>query len=99
MARQKNVLQTPKVTFDLDDINRDNWINAVCADFVAIPANKAIYRVVLETLWPQGHGIPGPHVKETQLRETINGYRLSIGKSEYYDPFRRVRELQGEEGF
>lgn len=57
-----------------------------------------IYRVILELLWPEGHGIPGPFVGEEDIRNAINVYRKNQGKEPYHDPFRRVRELQGEEG-
>lgn len=98
MARQQGTLVHPKQTPDVNDIDRDEWINQVFEGFVASRANKAIYKVVLETLWPLGHGIPGPLVSEVQLREAINAHQARIGKGSYYDPFRRIRELQGEEG-
>lgn len=75
--------------------NRDEWIKKVVAGFVSpSKANKEYYRVILETLWPKGHGIPGPLVDGSQIRTAIDEYR---GKP-YVDTFRRVRELQGEEG-
>ena len=57
----------------------------------------------MKKLWPSGHGIPGPYVTEDQIREAINTFRRQnkFGKNPekpYHDPFRRVRELQGEEG-
>ncbi len=78
------------------DIDRDTWIDQVSSEFVSpSKANKEYYRVILETLWPKGHGIPGPIVSKEDIREAISKYR---GKT-YQDPFRRMRELQGEEGF
>lgn len=58
---------------------------------------------MLETLWPQDRSIPGPHVSEDELREAIDAHRLSGHTGDkaykpYVDVFRRVRELQGEEG-
>jgi hypothetical protein len=75
--------------------NRDAWLAEVKAGFVhPSKANREHYTAILETLWPQGHGIPGPIVTENDLRDAINKKR---GKT-YLDPFRRFRELQGEEG-
>lgn len=77
-------------------VDRDKWLDKVCGEFVSpSAANKGYYRVVLELLWPKGHGIPGPIVSETEIRQAIDASR----GAPYHDPFRRVRELQGEEGF
>lgn len=80
--------------------SRTEWIESVCAGFVSLSeANKSYYRVVLECLWPKGHGLPGPLRTREDIREAIRSYRESIGETKpYQDPFRRVRELQGEEG-
>lgn len=87
-------LQTPNPTPD-PNINREQWIETVSNGFVSpSKKNKEYYRVILETLWPEGHGIPGPCVEESQIRAAINAYR----GTPYVDTFRRVRELQGEEG-
>ena len=67
--------------------------------FLASPANKRYYRLILELLWPANHGIPGPHVSETDLRNAVNEERAANGKAPYVDLFRRMRELQGDEGF
>jgi hypothetical protein len=86
------------------NIDREAWLNEVFAGFVArTPVNKRYYRVILEKTWPPGHGIPGPLVTEQELRAAINNLRRieRIGKNpdeDYLDVFRRVRELQGEEG-
>jgi HNH endonuclease len=86
------------------NVNRDAWLEEVCQGFVSpSEANKSYYKVLLEELWPVGHGIPGPLVKEEQLREAIERYRKSQHSSNkpykpYVDVFRRLRELQGEEG-
>ena len=78
------------------EIDRDQWIEKVCKEFVSpSKANKRYYRIVLELLWPKGHGIPGPIVSESEIRNAIDEAR----GTPYHDPFRRVRELQGEEGF
>lgn len=75
--------------------DRDTWINRVCMGFVSpSKSNKEYYRVILETLWPKGHGIPGPLVDGSTIRAAIDAYR----GSPYVDAFRRMRELQGEEG-
>ena len=95
-APEEISLQPPQETPSDDIPNREQWIEQVCSDFVQpSTANRQYYRVVLETLWPEGHGIPGPHVSESEIRQAIDDSRQS-GKP-YRDPFRRVRELQGEE--
>lgn len=87
-----------------DNINREVWLDQVCQSFVSpSEANKSYYRVLLEELWPSGHGIPGPRVREDQLREGIERFRIiqhsgSKPYKPYIDVFRRLRELQGEEG-
>jgi hypothetical protein len=87
-----------------DNINREIWLAEVSQGFVSpSTANKAYYRVLLEELWPPGHGIPGPLVREEQLREAIDRFRRGQHTSStpykpYVDVFRRLRELQGEEG-
>lgn len=83
---------------------RENWLNTTCKGFVSpSAANKEYYRVVLETLWPPNHGLPGPYVLEVELRTAIDNYRSKRHTGtepykNYIDVFRRVRELQGEEG-
>jgi hypothetical protein len=87
-----------------ENIRRESWFEAVCQSFVCpSEANKSYYRVLLEKLWPLEHGIPGPRVKEDALREAIDQFRRSqhsgsIPYKPYVDVFRRLRELQGEEG-
>ncbi len=87
-----------------ENIRRESWFEAVCQSFVCpSEANKSYYRVLLEKLWPLGHGIPGPRVKEDELREAIDQFRRSQHSGStpykpYVDVFRRLRELQGEEG-
>lgn len=77
-------------------IDRDEWINNASTGFItSSKANQEIYRVILETLWPKGHGIPGPVIDRDAIREAVN---TAKGK-QYLDVFRRLRELQGEEGF
>lgn len=79
--------------------NRDEWIDEVTSGFATTaPANREIYRRFLETLWPEGHGIPGPIVHQDDLRMAIDDLRSQKGKPPYKDPFRRLRELQGNEG-
>lgn len=84
---------------------REEWIDFVCTNFVSrSETNRAYYRVILETLWPQDHGIPGPHIREQDIRDAIDNYRRSKHRNPeepyrpYVDVFRRLRELQGEEG-
>lgn len=79
---------------------REAWLNEVIKGFVVKgQANRDYYAAILKKLWPENHGIPGPHIKGTDIRKAIIDFRLSIGKTgTYHDVFRRVRELQGEEG-
>ena len=82
---------------------RDQWINALFEGFVGSEKNKDYYRVIIETLWPKGHGLPGPHVTRAEIRDAIDNFRKQQHTGDtpykpYADPFRRVRELAGEEG-
>lgn len=73
---------------------RQEQIEKICAGFVAPqPSLRSIYRALLECVFPPGAGIPGPIVSEDNLRSAVN-----VLKPGYKDVFRRVRELQGEEG-
>ena len=77
-------------------VDRDEWIEQAAGGFVTnSAANRGIYRVILETLWPKGHGIPGPVIDREDIRKAVDAAK---GKP-YIDTFRRVRELQGDEGF
>jgi hypothetical protein len=88
--------QHPEQTFQ--QVDREEWLRDACAGFVTTkPANRNYYRLVLETLWPPGHGIPGPVVPLSRLRQVIDDFR-GVGEP-YQDVPRRIRELQGEEGF
>lgn len=95
----KGLLYPPVVTENPDAKTRQQWLAQAKNNFVCSPANKSIYGMLLEMLWPPGHGIPGPHVSEKAIRQLLDQTRLDSGKSPYVDPFRRMRELQGEEGF
>lgn len=99
-ARQRfSSLVSPKRRPETGDVVRETWIEETCRGFVnPSSANKAHYRIVLETLWPAGHGIPGPQIRRDQIREALDLARIREGKAPYRDPFRRVREMQGEEG-
>jgi len=92
---QQSALLPPNPTPDgLAD--REGWLQAACEGFVSgSQANREIYKVILETLWPEGHGIPGPIIDRDAIRRAIDSAK---GKP-YHDPFRRLRELQGDEGF
>ena len=104
-GRQKFLpLKTVSKKDVLGNIVREVWLEEVCQGFVSpSEANKSYYRVLLEELWPIDYGIPGPLVKEDELRAAIDRFRLSkhLGTEAYkpyVDVFRRLRELQGEEG-
>ncbi len=88
--------ENPAQTFQ--QVGREEWLRDACEGFVTTkPTNRNYYRLVLETLWPAKHGIPGPVVPLTILRQVISTFR---GLDEpYQDVARRIRELQGEEGF
>ena len=59
--------------------DRDKWIKKVVEGFVSpSKANKEYYKVILETLWPKGHGIPGPLVDGSQIRTAIDEYYNGI---------------------
>ena len=91
MVRQ--ALQTPSST-PLTPERRDAELTRIAAGFVALgAANRQIYRTLLECLLPSGAGVPGPVVTEDDLRAAVG-----VVKPGYKDVFRRVRELQGEEG-
>lgn len=95
----KGFLLSPATVPNMSAERRLKWLDDASAGFVGSPANKSYYRLILEMLWPEGHGIPGPHVSQAELRTAIDGARQLGGKVPYVDPFRRMRELQGEEGF
>lgn len=104
-GRQKFLALAPISNRDVPgNLDREVWLAEVYQNFVSpSTANKAYYRVLLEELWPPEHGIPGPFVREDQLREAIERFRRSQHSGNqpykpYVDVFRRLRELQGEEG-
>ena len=78
----------------LTPAQRATELDKICSGFVAEgKANPQLYRIILERLLPPGAGIPGPVVLGQDIRDAIN-----VVKPGYKDVFRRVRELQGEEG-
>lgn len=104
-AKQKfGELEDPNKILDSTIPDRNEWIESVCAKFVAPTlSNRQYYRVILETLFPENHGIPGPHVTRAEIRDAIDNFRRARHTGDkpyknYVDAFRRVRELQGEEG-
>lgn len=93
-AASKNQALQPPAKRSLTEENRSKIIDEISAGFVNPgQSNKAIYRMLLEVLLPPGAGFPGPIVDQDQIREFIN-----LRKPNYRDPFRRLRELQGDEG-
>lgn len=96
----KGLLLPPAIKPTHSLASRNEWLDAAEAAFVSPGlANRKIYRSILNELWPEGHGIPGPHVSQDRIRELVDNERIASGKPLYRDPFRRMRELQGEEGF
>ncbi len=95
LTSKQTPLLTP-VTTPNTLVARSEWLESASKGFVALGrSNRQIYRIILETLWPEGHGIPGPIVDREDIRAAIDAAK---GTS-YRDPFRRLRELQGDEGF
>src|SRR5579883_2266883 len=102
MAKRANkgLLVAPRAAPNESEERRAKWLADAAAGFVSTSAtNKRYYSVILETLWPPEHGIPGPVLTRNQIRAAVDAYRAKDGKGPYKDVFRRVRELQGEEGF
>lgn len=96
----KGVLYPPRTTPTHSEEARANWLAKASSGYVQpSKANHAYYDAILRVLWPACHGLPGPQIDERQIRETIDQMRLSNGHEPYRDPFRRMRELQGDEGF
>ncbi len=94
-ARIEQSVLLPPATEPNGLIDRDTWIEETSSGFISkSPSNRFIYRVILETLWPKDHGIPGPIVDREDIRKAVD---IAKGKT-YIDAFRRLRELQGEEG-
>jgi 5-methylcytosine-specific restriction endonuclease McrA len=82
------------------EARREKWLAEAQAAFVSpSAANKVIYSVILRALWPSGHGIPGPVLTEGSVRAAVDDFRAEQRAKPYKDVFRRMRELQGEEGF
>lgn len=96
----KGLLITPRTAPNHSEARREKWLADAAGGFVSPShSNKRYYSVILQRLWPAGHGIPGPVVTENEVRIAIDAFRKESGKDPYKDVFRRVRELQGEEGF
>ncbi len=96
----KGLLVDPSLKPNVSAEQRQSWLENAQANFVSkSAANKEYYQIILEAVWPEGHGIPGPILSQDDLRAAIDNFRASQGKGPYKDVFRRVRELQGEEGF
>jgi 5-methylcytosine-specific restriction endonuclease McrA len=90
---KNQALQTP-ARRPLDSLARVKLLDDICEGFVQPGAsNRALYRIILEVLLPEGAGFPGPVVDQREIREYVE-----LKKPGYRDPFRRMRELQGEEG-
>lgn len=96
----KGLLLTPRTTPNESEGRRQRWLMEARSGFVSpSAANKLYYSVILEALWPAAHGIPGPILTEKDVRSAIDIFRSGRGETAYKDVFRRMRELQGEEGF
>jgi 5-methylcytosine-specific restriction endonuclease McrA len=96
----KGVLHPPRVEPTHSAEARQKWLAKASSGYVQPSrANHAYYDEILRMLWPEAHGLPGPHVDENQIRAAIDRLRIGEGKEPYRDPFRRMRELQGDEGF
>jgi len=96
----KGLLVTPRAVPNESEDRREKWLADAEAGFVTLhPVNKTYYSAILKALWPPGHGIPGPCLTENEVRAVVDALRAASGKPLYKDPFRRMRELQGDEGF
>ncbi len=96
----KGLLVTPRAVPNESEDRREKWLADAAAGFVSpSAANKLYYAVILKALWPTGHGIPGPVLNEREIRATVDAFRTANGQDQYKDVFRRLRELQGDEGF
>lgn len=90
----------PATSNNIAPLKRNLWLKSAEKGFVQPSvANKEIYKLLLAALWPEGKGIPGPALSETELRAAVDAARGALGKPPYKDVFRRLRELQGDEGF
>ena len=96
----KGLLLTPRATPNESEARRLKWLSDAESGFVSpSDANKVYYSVILGALWPLGHGIPGPLLTQDEVREAVDVWRAENYQPAYKDVFRRMRELQGEEGF
>lgn len=96
----KGLILTPRTTPNESEARREKWLDDAELGFVSpSAANKRYYSVILRALWPPNHGIPGPILTEADVRAAIDEFRSANGQPPYKDVFRRMRELQGEEGF
>jgi 5-methylcytosine-specific restriction endonuclease McrA len=96
----KGLLLTPAGNANISDKERESWLSLAINGFVAKgQANRNYYEVILRDLWPEGAGIPGPVRSEQDIREAVNTFRAAHSLEPYKDVFRRLRELQGDEGF
>lgn len=96
----KGLLVPPQPLPIPDATSRESWLAGAVRGFVSSSAaNREIYALLLDLLWPSGHGIPGPTLSENEIRSALNLARANRGKGDYLDVFRRFRELQGDEGF
>lgn len=96
----KGLLVAARAVPNESESRRDKWLADAAAGFVCpSAANKLYYSVILSALWPAGHGIPGPALTEKQIRAAVDTFRAKNAQAPYKDVFRRLRELQGDEGF
>lgn len=98
--RKRGTLFPPRIVPNYPPEHRAKWLADARRSFVAPgKANHDHYAMILEILWPEGHGIPGPVFTNETLRVAFDSLRTNKGLPVYYDIFRRLRELQGDEGF
>ena len=96
----KGMLVEPASTTNISEARRQLWFGAATSGFVTTSfANRRYYTLILEALWPMLYGIPGPILHEDDIRTVIESYRIVNNEGPYRDVFRRMRELQGDEGF
>jgi hypothetical protein len=96
----KGVLLPPIEFENISREKREEWLRGAANGFVCpSKANKQIFEILLNAFWPDGYGVPGPIVSEKEIRACVDQSRAQQGLAPYKDVFRRLRELQGEEGF
>src|ERR1700720_710985 len=74
------LMVTPRVTPNESEERRKKWLADAAAGFVnPSAASRLYYSVILEALWPAGHGVPGPILTENDVRAAVDAFRAAKG--------------------